>query len=378
MVRWGIIAAVAVAVVVLAAFASTSLILTEEPPDLISQIALPAGFAIDYYAEDVPGARSMALGDDGTLFVGTRGEGNVYALPDRNSDAKADRVITIADGLFQPNGVAFRNGSLYVAEVDRVIRFEGIEAHLDDPPEPVVVSDGFPDEATHGWKFIAFGPDGELYVPVGAPCNICEPPGPFFSRIMRMHPDGSNLSVYAEGVRNTVGFDWHPETGVLWFTDNGRDWLGENVPPDELNRAPEPGMHFGYPYCHGTNISDPEFGGRRSCEEFTPPAQELGPHVAALGMRFYTGSMFPEEYANQIFIAEHGSWNRAVPIGYRVTLVRLEDSQPVSYEVFAEGWLQGSSAWGRPVDVHVMPDGALLVSDDHAGSIYRISYAGEW
>ena len=376
MVKWGVIAAVAVVVVVLAAFASTSLLLPDEPASPLSQIALPAGFAIDYFAEDVPGARSMTLGDEGTLFVGTRGEGRVYALPDRNGDARADTVITIAGGLFQPNGVAFQNGSLYVAEVDRVIRFDGIESRLDDPPDPVVVSDAFPDETTHGWKFIAFGPDGKLYVPVGAPCNVCEPPGPLFSRILRMNPDGSNLSVYAEGMRNSVGFDWHPETGVLWWTDNGRDWLGDDLPPDELNRAPEAGMHFGYPYCHGANIPDPEFGDLRSCDEFTPPVQELGPHVAALGMRFYTGSMFPEEYTTQIFIAEHGSWNRVVPIGYRVTLVRLEGARAVSYEVFADGWLQGASAWGRPVEVEIAPDGALLVSDDRAGAIYRIWYEG--
>jgi glucose/arabinose dehydrogenase len=374
MVKWGVTAAVAIAVLVLTVVASISLLLLGGPADRISQVTLPPGFAIDYYALDVPGARSMTLGDDGTLFVGTRGEGNVYALPDRNGDGKADAVITIAEGLFLPNGVAFQNGSLYVAEVDRVIRFDGIESRLDDPPEPVVVSDAFPDEAMHGWKFIAFGPDGRLYVPVGAPCNVCEPPGPLFSRILRMNADGSNLSVFAEGVRNTVGFDWDPETRVLWFTDNGRDWLGENLPPDELNRAPETGMDFGFPYCHGANISDPEFGDLRSCDEFTPPVQELGPHVAALGMRFYTGSMFPEEYDNLIFIAEHGSWNRAVPIGYRVTLVRLEDSRPISYEVFAEGWLQGDSAWGRPVDIEVAADGALFVSDDLAGAIYRISY----
>jgi glucose/arabinose dehydrogenase len=370
------IIAIAFAVVMLTAFAATSLIVPGGEGDPISQITLPPGFAIDYFADDVPGARSMVFGENGTLFVGTRGEGKVYALPDRDGDAKADAVITVAEGLFQPNGVAYRNGSLYVAEVDRVIRFDGIEGRLDDPPEPVVVSDAFPDEPTHGWKFIRFGPDGRLYVPVGAPCNVCEPPGPLFSRILRMNPDGSNLSVFAEGMRNTVGFDWHPETGELWWTDNGRDWLGDDLPPDELNRAPRAGMHFGYPYCHGTNISDPGFGDLRSCDEFTPPAQELGPHVAALGMRFYTGSMFPGVYTNQIFIAEHGSWNRAVPIGYRITLVRLEGDQALSYEVFADGWLQGTSAWGRPVDVEVAPDGALLVSDDRAGAIYRISYGG--
>ena len=214
-----------------------------------------------------------------------------------------------------------------------------------------------------------------LYVPVGAPCNVCERADERYATIMRMNPNGSGLEVYASGIRNTVGFDWHPQTGELWFTDNGRDQLGDDVPPDELNYAPKPGMNFGFPYCHGGDIPDPSFGKDHDCAEFTPPAMKLGPHVASLGMRFYTGSMFPAEYQNQIFIAEHGSWNRTIPIGYRITLVRLQGNEAVSYEVFAEGWLQGGSAWGRPVDVLVMPDGALLVSDDRAGVVYRIHYA---
>ncbi len=238
------------------------------------------------------------------------------------------------------------------------------------------MSDAFPGEASHGWKFIAFGPDGKLYVPVGAPCNACDPGDERFAALHRMNPDGTELEIYARGIRNTVGFDWHPETGELWFTDNGRDWLGDDAPPDELNRAPEAGMHFGFPYCHGTGIPDPEFGAGRSCAEFTPPEQELGPHVAALGMRFYDGGQFPEEYANRIFIAEHGSWNRLEPIGYRVTMVTLENGTPVSYEPFAEGWLQGRNAWGRPVDLEVAGDGSLLVSDDRANAVYRITYTG--
>jgi glucose/arabinose dehydrogenase len=238
----------------------------------------------------------------------------------------------------------------------------------------VVVNESFPRDRHHGWKFIAFGPDGLLYVPVGAPCNICEREDERYASILRMKPDGTGLEVFARGIRNTVGFDWHPETKELWFTDNGRDMLGDDLPPDELNRAPQKGMHFGYPYCHGGTISDPEFGSKRKCDEFTPPAMNLGPHVAAIGMRFYTGSMFPKEYQNQIFIAEHGSWNRSKPIGYRITLVRLENNRAVKYETFAEGWLQGERAWGRPADVLVMPDGALLVSDDEADVIYRISY----
>jgi len=317
----------------------------------------------------------MAMSENGTLFVGSRGAGNVYAIPDADGDGRGDAVITIASGLSSPNGVALRNGSLYIAEIHRVIRIDHIEANLQNPTAPVVVNDQFPTETHHGWKFIAFGPDGKLYVPVGMPCNVCNPEDERFGTIMRMNPDGSELEIYARGIRNTVGFDWHPETGELWFTDNGADWMGDNIPPDELNRAPQAGMHFGFPFCHAS-IPDAEFGEGHSCDEFTAPEQELGPHVAALGMRFYNGTMFPEEYQNQIFIAEHGSWNRLTPIGYRVTLVRLENGTPASYEPFAEGWLQGREAWGRPVDVEIAPDGALLVSDDNANAIYRITYTG--
>ena len=339
----------------------------------LNKIGLPDGFEISIYASDVPGARSMALGPNGTLFVGTR-VGKVYAIVDRNRNNRADEVITVARGLRMPNGVAFRGGALYVGEVSRVLRYDNIEARLSNPPTPVVVNDTFPGDRHHGWKFIRFGPDGQLYVPVGAPCNVCERSDGHYALIMRMNPDGTGLEVFARGVRNTVGFDWHPETKTLWFTDNGRDWLGDDVPPDELNHAPRKGLHFGFPYCHGGDISDPEFGEKHACEEFVPPAMKLGPHVAAIGMRFYTGTMFPDRYRNQIFIAEHGSWNRSTPIGYRVTLVRLEENRAVTYEVFAEGWLQGNAAWGRPADVLVMPDGALLVSDDRAGVIYRIVY----
>lgn len=341
----------------------------------LDKITLPKGFAIRVYARDVTGARSMTLSPTGTLFVGTRGAGNVYAILDRDRDNKADEIITIARGLNMPNGVAFRDGALYVAEVNRILRYDNIEARLTDPPTPVVVNDGYPRDRHHGWKFIRFGPDGKLYIPVGAPCNICKEQDERYASITRLRPDGTRLEVFAHGVRNTVGFDWHPDTQELWFTDNGRDWLGDDLPPDELNHAPKKGLHFGFPYCHGKSVSDPEFRRQRQCEEFTLPAMELGPHVASLGMRFYTGTMFPDMYRKQIFIAEHGSWNRSTPIGYRITLVRLKKNRAVTYEVFAEGWLQGRTAWGRPVDVLVMPDGALLVSDDRANVIYRISYA---
>ncbi|HEX9870088.1 MAG TPA: PQQ-dependent sugar dehydrogenase, partial [Candidatus Tectomicrobia bacterium] len=301
----------------------------------LEQIKLPAGFEISVYASGVENARSMTLSPNGTLFVGTRSAGNVYAVVDRNGDFKADEVITLARGLKSPNGVAFLDGALYVAEVNRVVRFDNIESHLKSSSQPVVVNDKFPKDGQHGWKFMRFGPDGLLYVPVGAPCNICERNPDRYAVIMRMQRDGANLETFARGIRNTVGFDWHPVTKELWFTDNGRDWLGDDQPPDELNYAPQPGLHFGFPYCHGGTIPDPEFGSKHPCSEFAPPVQNLAPHVAALGMRFYTGTMFPESYRQQIFIAEHGSWNRTTPVGYRITLVRLDHNRAVSYEPFA-------------------------------------------
>jgi glucose/arabinose dehydrogenase len=343
----------------------------------IGEIKLPPGFRIDVFAADVPNARQMALSSNGTtLYVGSRENGSVHAVVDTNRDGKADQVVRIASGLNMPSGLAWRDGALYVAEVSRVLRYDGIDGRLQDPPKPAVVSDTFPKDRHHGWKFIAFGPDGLLYVPVGAPCNVCDEENPIYASITRMKPDGSGREIFARGIRNTVGFDWHPQTKELWFTDNGRDMMGNDVPPDELDRAPKAGMHFGFPYCHGNNIADPKFGGK-PCSQSTPPARELGPHVAAIGMRFYTGSMFPAQYRNQVFIAEHGSWNRDTPIGYRVTLVRLENGKAVKYETFAEGWLTPNGrVWGRPADVLVMPDGALLVSDDEAGAIYRITYKG--
>ncbi len=348
-----------------------------ETSQLLKKITLPPGFKIQIYAEKVPNARSMTLSPSGTLFVGTRRNGNVYAVIDKDQDQKADEVITIAKGLNMPNGVAFRDGHLYVAEVNRIIRFDNIERNLLRPPQPVVVFDGYPSDRHHGWKFIRFGPDDKLYVPVGAPCNICESRDTVYASLTRLNPDGQNLEIFAHGIRNTVGFDWHPVTRELWFTDNGRDWLGDDIPPDELNRAATQGLHFGYPYCHGKTIADPEFGNKRACQEFTAPAIELGPHVAALGMRFYTGRMFPAEYRHQIFIAEHGSWNRSKKIGYRISLVNLENNHAISYKPFAQGWKIGERNWGRPVDLLVMPDGALLISDDYKGAIYRIAYHGQ-
>jgi len=343
----------------------------------LDQIDLPSGFRISPFAVNVPNPRSMALGANGTVFVGTRTEGKVYAVVDHNGDHRADEVLTLLEGLNMPNGVAVRGQDLYVAEAHRVLRFENIETQLKGKLKAIVVNDSFPDDKQHGWKYIRFGPDGLLYVPVGAPCNVCQKQDPRYASIMRMAPDGTNLEIFARGIRNTVGFDWRPQTGVLWFTNNGRDWMGDDLPPDTLHRAPKKGLHFGFPYCHGGDVPDPEFGKKRPCKDFAPPAIKLGPHVAALGMTFYRGAMFPESYQNQVFIAEHGSWNRSVPIGYRIALVRLQGSRAVSYEVFAKGWLQGARAWGRPVDILVMPDGALLVSDDRAGAIYRITYRAD-
>jgi glucose/arabinose dehydrogenase len=351
----------------------------EEIP--VDKIKVPDGFEVSLWASGMPNARSMTLGDKGTLFVGTRLVGRVFAVVER--DGKRE-VKTIAQGLHRPNGVAFKDGALYVAELSRVLRYDDIENRLDNPPEPKVVFTDLPKDEPHGWKFIAFGPDGMLYVPVGAPCNICEP-SEAHALIRRIKPDGSGSEVVARGVRNTVGFDWHPQTRELWFTDNGRDNMGDDVPRDELNTAPKAGLHFGFPYCHQGDVSDPEFGTKRPCAEFQAPARQLDAHVAAIGMRFYTGTMFPAEYRNQIIIAEHGSWNRSTPQGYRLSLAKLERNKVVSYTRFAEGWLRGlkpapagtamiGDVWGRPADVLVMPDGALLVSDDRAGVIYRISY----
>ncbi len=341
---------------------------------VLSRIQLPEGFKIGIYARGVRNARAMATGPGGTLFVGSRRAGNLYAVLDRDADYQADEVLTLDTGLNMPSGVAFRDGALYVAEVSRILRYDNIENRLENPPEPVVVNRDLPSDRHHGWKFIRFGPDGKLYVPVGAPCNVCERDDPRYATIMRMNPDGTDLEVYVSGVRNTVGFDWHPESGELWFTDNGRDLMGNDIPADELNRVTAAGQHFGFPYHHGIDIPDPQFGGKRARETTVAPAQELGPHVAAVGMRFYTGGMFPPEYRNQVLIAEHGSWNRDNKIGYRIMLVRLEAGEATGYETFAAGWLENEEVYGRPADVEVMPDGSLLISDDYTGMIYRVTH----
>ncbi|GCC50552.1 sorbosone dehydrogenase [Chryseotalea sanaruensis] len=344
----------------------------------LDKIKMPAGFSIEVYAE-VNNARSMAMSPEGTLYVGNRNGDKVYAVKDTNGDNKADKRWVIASGLNMPNGVAVNDGDLYVAEVSRITRYDDIEANLGKAITPVVVKEDFPTETHHGWKYIAFGPDGRLYVPVGAPCNICKSEKEIYASITSIKKDGSDLQIYANGVRNSVGFTWHPETKEMWFTDNGRDMLGDDIPPCELNRVTEAGLHFGYPYCHGGTISDPEFGKGQSCEKFIKPAQTLGPHVAPLGLKFYTGDNFPEQYRDQLFIAEHGSWNRAQKIGYRISMVNVENaSTATTYETFASGWLDEAEqkSWGRPVDILVLEDGSMFVSDDQAGVIYRIFFKG--
>lgn len=335
----------------------------------LSQIRLPEGFHISLLTDQVPGARAMAWGDKGTLFVGSRSADKVYAVkPD-------GQVKALANDLQMPVGVTFHKGDLYVSSINRIVVLRDIEAHLDAPPEPEELPAEFPKENAHGWKFIAFGPDDKLYVPVGAPCNICRPDREKYANLQRMNADGSAREVVAYGIRNTVGFTWHPQTKQLWFTDNGRDLLGDDQPDDELNKLSKAGEDFGYPDCHQGDIADPEEG-KTPCSAFTPPVAGLGPHVAALGLRFYTGEQFPAEYRNNLFIAEHGSWNRTQKIGYRVARVELnEDGTLKRQSVFAEGWLdKDGGVSGRPADVLVAPDGSLLVSDDQNGAIYRISY----
>ncbi|MGI9160293.1 MAG: PQQ-dependent sugar dehydrogenase [Saprospiraceae bacterium] len=346
----------------------------------LDKIKLPPGFQIQLWAENVKNARSLCLSPSGTLFVGTRDAGNVYALKDTDGDYKADQRYTLATGLNMPNGVAFKNGSLYVAEVNRILRFDDIENKLANPGAPVVVYDQYPTETHHGWKYIAFGPDGKLYVPVGAPCNVCERDNPIFSSLTRLDVEQANPEpvVVQHGIRNTVGFTWHPVNKELWFTDNGRDMMGDDLPGCELNHATREGQHFGFPYCHQGNTPDPKFGEKRPCADFVPPAQILNAHVAPLGLEFYQGNQFPETYRRQIILAEHGSWNRTKKSGYKLSLVRLDEAgNCIRYETFAGGWLQpDESVWGRPVDLEHLPDGSLLVSDDYADAIYRIVYKG--
>jgi len=360
---------------VLAAASAPTAAATDRLVDQLELIRLPAGFGISIYAQGVENARQLALGERGTVFAGSRKAGKVHAVTDIDGDHIADRVYLIDQGLDMPSGLEFRAGALFVGALDRILRYDDIENRLEQPPEPVVVTDALPNKTHHGWKYLRFGPDGWLYVPVGAPCNICDEKG--YAQIRRMQADGSRMEVYADGVRNSVGMAFHPANGELWFTDNGRDLLGDDLPGDELNHAPRPGLHFGYPWCHQGDSPDPEFGVGKDCADYTAPALTLGAHVAALGLTFYTGSQFPADFRNQLFIAQHGSWNRSAKVGYNLLLVRFDERGVVSgSKVFASGWLQGQDNWGRPNDVLQMPDGSLLVADDQANAIYRIAYHG--
>lgn len=363
-------------------------------PVPLDQLKLPPGFKIGVFAEGVTSARGLALGAKGTVFVGSMTAHQVYALVDTNGDGVADAVKVVSRGLVQPTGIAFRNGALYIAAATKIVRLDDIEAHLDAPPEPVTVIDGLPSEH-HSWKFLAFGPDGLMYVSVGSPCNVCDRPDePRFSTILRMKPDGTAVEIFAKGVRNSVGFDWSPITHEMWFSDNGRDELGDDIPSDELNVAPTAGLHFGFPYCNQGDLLDPDFGKGHSCSDYVPPVLKVGAHVASIGLRFYTGTMFPAEYRNSIFVAQHGSWNRSVPIGYRVMFVKVDGRRVTDYRPFVDGFLHGvrgtppqvapdptksnranGDAYARPADVLVLKDGSMLISDDQGGRMFRVTYS---
>ncbi|MDT8364618.1 MAG: PQQ-dependent sugar dehydrogenase [Nitrosomonas sp.] len=337
----------------------------------LEKINLPPGFTISVWAQAAD-ARTMTLGDNGTVFVGSRSAGKVYAVTQNNGER---RVRVIADKLKEPTGVTFLDGALYVSAPGHVLRFSDIEQNLESPTDPEQIPVTLFDKNKHGPGYFAAGPDGRLYLSVIAPCNVCETAPDQFALIASMLPDGSNLEIFARGVRHSVGFDWHPISKTLWFSDISRNWMGDNLPPDELNHAPQKAMHFGFPYCHGSIVLDPKFGAKRGCEKFTAPALDLDPHVRPMGVRFYTGNLFPEQYHQQIFVAEYGSWNRREKTGYQIESLQIKDGQAINKQIFASGWLsQDNEAWGRPVDLLIMPDGAMLVSDDLAGVIYRIDY----
>jgi len=341
---------------------------------LLKQLQLPPGFKISVFADNLPTARSLALGDDGVVFVGTR-DGAVYAVQDKDGDGVAEQRYPLAEKLFMPNGVAYKDGALYVIAVNRLLRYDNISKQLNKPPQPVVVYDKFPSEKHHGWKYLRFGPDGKLYTAVGAPCNICKPEQDIYASLVRLNADGSQLEILAHGIRNSVGFDWEPSTGQLFFNDNGRDYLGDDLPPEELNAWTRVGEHFGYPYCHAGTIADPQYGNDKPCAETTPPIWQYKAHIAPLGMRFYTGSQFPAGYRQQLFVAQHGSWNRTQPQGYQVALVKFAAGKPVAEESFISGWLTPSGeVLGRPVDILQSTDGSLLISDDKLGAIYKVEY----
>ncbi len=347
---------------------------TPDAQTVIKQLITPPGFQISLFADNVPNARTLALGDNGVVYVGTRREGKVYALVDADGNGEAEKKYVLASGLYMPNGVAYKDNTLYVAEVNRIVKFVNISSTLDNPPKPQVVYDKLPDDKHHGWKYLRIGPDDKLYSAVGAPCNICDPAKEIYTAMIRLNRDGSGFEMIARGIRNTVGFDWHPHTGDLYFTDNGRDYMGDDLPPDELNIWQQTGEHFGYPYCHAGNIKDPEFG-TKDCTDFKEPAWTFKAHMAPLGLRFYSGEMFPSRYQQRLFVAQHGSWNRSKPHGYRIASLTLKAGKVIKEQSFISGWLRpDEKVLGRPTDILQMPDGSLLITDDSLGVIYRVSY----
>jgi glucose/arabinose dehydrogenase len=343
-------------------------------PDKLPQakLKLPTGFHIDVYASGLTNARSLRVSDKGTVFVSSRLVGNVYAVTEKSGKRE---VKTLATGLFQPNGIALHNGTLYIAEINKISKIDNIENQLDNPPKPTVIYDDLPSDLPHGWKFLTVGPDNKLYFNIGAPCNVCLP-SDRHAQIRRIDLDGKNAEVIARGTRQIVGMDWHPSLKQLYFTENQRDWLSEDQPNDKLNRLAHPGQdNFGFPYCHGGDLTDPQFGWGRSCDEFTKPVAQLGPHSAPLGMRFYTGKMFPAQYRNAIFIARHGSWNKSKKIGGDIVVAKLNaDGSVKSVEPFITGFIVDNKYIGRPVDMEWLKDGSMLLSDDYNGAVYRITY----
>ncbi|MEM7080490.1 MAG: PQQ-dependent sugar dehydrogenase [Pseudomonadota bacterium] len=342
-----------------------------------AELRTPEGFVIETLNFAVPNARQMALTKAGNLIVGTRRRGAVYAVIDPLGPSPEVRVLFDA-GLKMPSGITVDNNDLYIGAVSTIIKVPNIDANLRKDPGHEVITDRLPTEGHHGWKYLKFGPDNMLYVPVGAPCNICLEQDPRFASLLRMDPKTGDTEVWASGIRNTVGFAWHPQTQDLWFTDNGRDMLGDDVPPEELNRVQTPGQHFGYPFIHADGIKDPEFGSHNAAADtaFTAPELEIQAHSAALGMAYNTEEQFPAAYKDALFIAEHGSWNRSKKVGYRVVTVTEASDGSLQYAPFVEGWLTDEAVSGRPNDVLFAPDGSLLISDDDNGVIYRVSYPG--
>ena len=341
----------------------------------VDKLKVPAGYKIEVWASGIGNARSLTMGDKGTVFVGSRLLDKVYAVVDKGGKRE---VKVIASGLYRPNGVAFSKGTLYIAELSQISKIDNIEDKLDNPPKPAVIYTDLPKDEAHGWKYLRAGPDGKLYFQVGAPCNICMPDDKH-AQIRRINTDGSGAEVIARGIRQVVGMDWQPGTNLLYFSENQRDWLSEDIPQDKLNRISNPGKdNFGFPYCHQGNIADPEFGWGHSCDEFTKPMGLMGPHAAVLGLRFYTGNMLPSDARGAIILARHGSWNRSVKLGGDVVVVRLnKDGTVKSVDPFVTGFLQNNNYVGRPVDVQVMKDGSILISDDWNGAIWHVSGRGK-